>query len=101
MPLLNGTGNRLLTTDKVANDMLARWQNNLVLAKSIYRDLEGQFGEIGDTISVKLPNNVIVNSGSVATTTTPLNDKTVSLVVDTQKNIKFTPPPLTLTLCKH
>ena len=89
MPLLNGSGNKLLTTDKVANDMLARWQNNLVLAKSVYRDLEGQFGEIGDTISVKLPNNVIVNNGSVATNTTPLNDKTVSLVVDTQKNIKF------------
>ena len=89
MPLLNGTGNRLLTTDKVAKDMLARWKNNLVLAKSVYRDLEGQFGEIGDTISVKLPNNVIVNDGNVATTTTPLNDKTVSLVIDTQKNVKF------------
>jgi len=89
MLLHNGTANSLLTTDKVANDMLARWQNNLVLAKSINRDLEGQFGEIGDTISVKLPNNVIVNNGSTATTTTPLNDKSVSLVVDTQKNIKF------------
>ena len=89
MPLINGDGNRLLTTDKVAKDMLARWKNNLVLAKSVYRDLEGQFGEIGDTISVKLPNNVIVNNGNVATTTTPLNDKTVSLVIDTQLNVKF------------
>jgi len=89
MPLVNGSGNRLLTTDKVAKDMLARWKNNLVLTKSVYRDLEGQFGEIGDTISVKLPNNVIVNDGNVATTTTPLNDKTVSLVIDTQKNVKF------------
>ena len=90
MPLHNGTGNSLLTTDKVANDMLARWKNNLVLTKSVYRDLEQQFGEIGDTINVKLPNNVIVNDGNVATTTTPLNDKSVALVVDTQKNVKFT-----------
>lgn len=90
MPLHNGTGNSLLTTDKVANDMLARWKNNLVLTKSVYRDLEGQFGEIGDTINVKLPNNVIVNDGNVATTTTPLNDKSVALVIDTQKNVKFT-----------
>ena len=90
MPLHNGTGNSLLTTDKVANDMLARWKNNLVLTKSVYRDLEGQFGEIGDTINVKLPNNVIVNDGNVATTTTPLNDKSIALVIDTQKNVKFT-----------
>lgn len=90
MPLTQGTGNKLLTTDKVANDMLARWKNNLVLTKSVYRDLEGQFGEIGDTISVKLPNNVIVNDGATATKTTPLNDKSVSLVIDTQKNVKFT-----------
>ena len=48
MPLLNGSGNALLTTDKVANDMLARWKNNLVLSKAVYRDLEGQFGEIGE-----------------------------------------------------
>ena len=39
MPLLNGNGNSLLTTDKVANDLLARWKNNLVLTKSVYRDL--------------------------------------------------------------
>ena len=90
MPLHNGTGNSLLTTDKVANDLLARWKNNLVLTKSVYRDLEQQFGEIGDTINVKLPNNAIVNEGNVATVTTPLNDKSVALVVDTQKNIKFT-----------
>lgn len=89
MPLQNGSGNNLLTTDKVANNMLARWKNNLVLAGSVYRDLEGQFGEIGDTINVKLPNNVIVNDGNVATTTTPLNDKTVALKIDTQKNVKF------------
>lgn len=89
MPLLNGTGNTLLTTDKVANDMLARWKNNLVLTKSVYRDLEQQFGEIGDTINVKLPNNVIVNDGNVATTTTPLNDKSVALVINQQKNVKF------------
>ena len=90
MPLHQGTGNSLLTTDKVANDILARWKNNLVLAKSVYRDLEQQFGEIGDTINVKLPNNVIVNEGNVATTTTPLNDKSVALVVNRQQNIKFT-----------
>ena len=39
---------------------------------------------------MKLPNNVIVNDGNVATTTTPLNDKTVALVVNQQKNVKFT-----------
>ena len=89
MPLHNGSGNSLLTTDKVAKDLLARWKNNLVLASSVYRDLEGQFGEIGDTISVKLPNLAIINDGNVATTTTPLNDKSVPLVIDTQKNIKF------------
>jgi len=89
MPLLNGTANALLTTDKVANDMLARWKNNLVLTKSVYRDLESQFGEIGDTVNVKLPNNVIINSGNVATTTTPLNDKTVALTINKQKNVKF------------
>ena len=90
MPLHNGTGNSLLTTDKVANDLLSRWKNNLVLTKSVYRDLEQQFGEIGDTINVKLPNNAIVNEGNVATVTTPLNDRSVALVVNTQKNIKFT-----------
>jgi len=88
-PAISGNQNNLLNTSKVANDMLARWKNNLVLTKSVYRDLEGQFGEIGDTINVKLPNNVIVNDGNVATTTTPLNDKSVALVVDTQKNVKF------------
>ena len=89
MPLLNGDGNKLLTTDKVAKDLLARWKNNLVLTKGVYRHLEKQFGEIGDTISIKLPNNAIVNEGRVATVTTPLNDKTVSVVIDKQKNIKF------------
>jgi len=89
MPLKNGTGNKLLTTDKVAKDLLARWKNNLVLTKSVYRDLEGQFGDIGDTISVRLPNNVIINDGRVATTTTPMNDNTVSLTVNKQKNVKF------------
>ncbi len=90
MPLHNGSGNSLLTTDKVANDMLARWRNNLVLTGSVYRDLEQQFGEIGDSVNVKLPNRAIINDGNVATTTTPLNDKTVALVIDTQKNVKFT-----------
>lgn len=90
MPLHSGAGNSLLTTDKVANDMLSRWKNNLVLTKSVYRDLEQQFGQIGDTINVKLPNNVIVNDGNVATTTTPLNDKSVALVINQQKNVKFT-----------
>lgn len=89
MPLKNGTGNKLLTTDKVAKDMLARWKNNLVLTKSVYRDLENEYGEIGDTVNVRMPNNVIVNDGRVATTTTPMNDTTVPLVVDTQKNVKF------------
>ena len=90
MPALSGNGNRLLTTDLVAKDMLLRWKNNLVLTKSVYRDLEGQFGEIGDTINVRLPNNVIVNDGATATTTTPLNDKTIALTIDQQKNVKFT-----------
>jgi len=89
MPLLNGSGNKLLTTDKVAKNALTYWKNNLVLTKGVYRDLEGQFGEIGDTVNVRLPNNVIVNQGNVATTTTPLNDKTIALTVDTQLNVKF------------
>lgn len=90
MPAHSGSGNSLLTTSQIANDLLARWKNNLVLTKSVYRDLEGQFGDIGDTINVRLPNNVIVNDGNFATKTTPLNDKTAALVVDTQKNVKFT-----------
>lgn len=89
MPLLNGDGNKLLTTDKVAKDLLARWKNNLVLTKGVYRHLEKQFGEVGDTISIKLPNNAIVNDGRHATKTTPLNDNTVSLKIDKQRNIKF------------
>ena len=89
MPLLNGENNKLLTTDKIAKATLATWQINLVLAKSVYRNLEKEFGEIGDTVSVRLPNNAFVNEGAVATKTTPLNDNTVALKIDKQKNIKF------------
>jgi len=85
----NGEGNKLLNTSLVANDMLARFKNNLVLTKGVYRDLESQFGEIGDTITVKLPNHVIVNDGRISTKTTPMNDKGVSLVINQQKNVKF------------
>lgn len=58
MPQLNGEGNVLLTNDMIAQQALLLLKNALVAAPLVWRNLEQEFGNIGDTINVRLPPRV-------------------------------------------
>jgi len=58
MPQTNGEGNVILTPDDIAKEALVLLKNNLVFAPLVWRNLEREFGEKGQTINVRLPPRV-------------------------------------------
>lgn len=90
MPSVQGTDNRFLTDDVIAAEALRLLKNNLVAARHTHRDHEKRFGNIGDTISIKLPFRTKSESGRVLSSVSPMVDMNTSLVIDKQEHVGFT-----------
>lgn len=64
--------NSVLTIDTIATAAVAVLDNELVMAKQVYRGLESEFGdkingyEKGDTVSMRRPTDFTVRDGAVA-----------------------------------
>jgi ribosomal 50S subunit-recycling heat shock protein len=97
--------NRALTVDTIATAAVAILDNELVMAKQVYRGLESEFSgsvngfEKGDTVSMRRPTDFTVRDGAVSTNQDVTEGKT-SLTVDKQKGIDFgfTSKELTLSI---
>lgn len=95
--------NSLLTPSVIAPAALALLENNLVISKKVYRDLESEFGEtaIGDTISIRRPLSYTVRTGATASAQDSVVGKT-TLTIDQQAGVdmQFTSTELSLSMEK-
>lgn len=97
--------NSVLTIDTIATAAVAILDNELVMAKQVYRGLENEFGstvngfEKGDTVSMRRPTDFTVRDGAVSTNQDIVEGK-VALTVNKQKGIDFgfTSKELTLSI---
>ena len=97
--------NSVLTIDTIATAAVAILDNELVMAKQVYRGLESEFTgtingfEKGDTVSMRRPTDFTVRDGAVSVNQDIVEGK-VALTVDKQKGIDFgfTSKELTLSI---
>ena len=97
--------NTTLTADIIAKEALAILDNELVMAKKVYRGYEKEFGqtvsghEVGDTITIRRPTDFTVGDGRTVTNQDVVEGST-SITVDKQKHVgfKFTSADLTLDI---
>lgn len=97
--------NAVLTIDTIATAAVAILDNELTMAKQVYRGLESEFSgtingfEKGDTVSMRRPTDFTVRDGAVASNQDVTEGK-VALVVNKQKGIDFgfTSKELTLSI---
>lgn len=97
--------NTTLTADIVAKEAVAILDNELVMAKKVYRGHEEEFAkkvngyEVGDTISIRRPTDFTVRDGPVMAVQDVVEGK-IPLTVDKRKGIdfKFTSQELTLKI---
>ena len=83
---VQGTGNRLVTPDLIANEALFRLMDALVIPRLANRSFEKYFaGKIGNRITIKRPYKAKVTSGRVMGAVSPLIDLTLDVMVD-QRN---------------
>lgn len=86
--------NSVLTIDTIATAAVAILDNELVMAKQVYRGLESEFSdkvngyEKGDTISMRRPTDFTVRDGAVSSNQDVTEGK-VALTVNKQKGIDF------------
>lgn len=95
--------NSVLTIDVIAKEALMILDNELVMAKKVYRGLESEFGDAmngfqaGDTVSMKRPTDFTVRSGATASAQDVV-EGSVALTVDQQKGVDFAFTSKELTL---
>lgn len=95
--------NSILTIDVIAKEALRILDNELVMAKKVYRGLESEFGsamngfQAGDTVSMKRPTDFTVRDGATASAQDVV-EGSVSLSVDKQKGVDFAFTSKELTL---
>ena len=95
--------NTFITPTIFAKEATMILNNELVMAKKVYRGLESDFGnavngyEPGDTISMRRPTDFTVRDGATASNQDVTEGK-VALVVDKQKGVDFSFTSKELTL---
>ncbi len=86
--------NTTLNADIIAAEALRVLDNNLVMAKQVYRDFEGEFNKsvngykVGETVSIRKPTDFTVRDGA----TVDIQDVvegTTSISIDTQQGVDF------------
>ncbi len=86
--------NRQLTNALIAKECLAVLDNEMVMAKQVFRGYENEFSDNkngytpGDTISIKRPTDFTVRDGATASVQDASEGK-FSLTIDKQKGIDF------------
>lgn len=95
--------NSVITPTIFAKEATAILNNELVMAKQVYRGLESDFGnsingyEPGDTIKMRKPTDFTVRDGATASNQDVV-EGSVSLTVDKQKGVDFSFTSKELTL---
>ena len=95
--------NSVLTIDVIAKEAVTILDNELVMAKKVYRGLESEFGnamngyQAGATVSMRRPTDFTVRDGATATNQ-DITEGSVSITVDKQKGVDFGFTSLELTL---
>jgi hypothetical protein len=97
--------NRTLTADIIAAEAITILDNELVMAKQVFRGYEDDFGKrvngykVGETISIRKPTDFTVRDGAVMDVQDVTEGKT-TITVDKRKGIdfKFTSQDLTLNI---
>jgi hypothetical protein len=97
--------NTILNPSIIAQTAVRILENELVMGRNVYRGFEEEFDrringyEVGDTISIRKPQQFAVRSGAVATMQDVTEGK-LTLVVGTQKGVdfKFSSTELTLKI---
>lgn len=95
--------NAVLTIDIIAKEAIRILDNELVMAKQVYRGLESEFAdkvngyEVGDTVSIRRPTDFTVRDGATASAQDVTEGKT-TLTVDKQKGVDFSFTSKELTL---
>jgi len=97
--------NRTLTADIIAAEAITILDNELVMAKQVFRGYEDDFSKkvngykVGETISIRKPTDFVVRNGAVMDVQDVTEGKT-TITVDKRKGIdfKFTSQDLTLNI---
>lgn len=97
--------NSTLTADIIAKEALMHLDNNLVLAKQVFRGYENEFSkrvngyEVGETISIRRPTDFTVRTNATMSTQDVTEGK-VALTVDQRRGVdfEFTSQDLTLKI---
>jgi hypothetical protein len=97
--------NTTLTADIIAAEAITILDNELVMAKKVFRGYENEFDKkingykVGETISIRKPTDFTVRDGAVMATQDVVEGKT-TITVDKRKGIdfKFTSQDLTLNI---
>lgn len=97
--------NTTLTADIIAKEAVMILDNELVMAKKVFRGYEDEFAKnvngykVGDTISVRRPTDFTVRDGATMAVQDVVEGKT-TIVVDQRKGVdfKFTSQDLTLKI---
>ena len=97
--------NTTLTADIIAKEAVMILENDCVMGGLVHRGYEDEFSKsvngytVGETISIRRPNDFTVRTGSVAAIQDVTEGKT-SITVDTQIGVdfKFTSQDLTLQI---
>lgn len=88
------TTNVTLTADIIAKMAVAQVENNLVMAKKVYRGYEEEFSKningytVGETISVRRPMDFTVRDGNVANAQ-DITEGKFSMTINKEKGIDF------------
>ncbi|TGV26339.1 P22 phage major capsid protein family protein [Mesorhizobium sp. M4B.F.Ca.ET.143.01.1.1] len=97
--------NTTLTADIIAKEAVMILDNNLVMAKQVFRGYENEFDKkvngynVGDTISIRKPTDYTVRDGAVMAVQDAVEGKT-TIVVNQRKGVdfKFSSQDLTLKI---
>tara|TARA_R110002110_G_scaffold37601_4_gene124040 strand:- start:3603 stop:4820 length:1218 start_codon:yes stop_codon:yes gene_type:complete len=97
--------NTTLTADIIAKEAVRILDNEMVMAKKVFRGYENEFSkkvngyEVGETISVRKPTDFTVRDGAVMDTQDVVEGKT-TITVDKRKGVdfKFSSQDLTLKI---
>lgn len=97
--------NTVLTADIIAKEAIMILDNELVMAKKVFRGYEEDFGKkvngynVGETITIKKPTDFTVRNGAVMSAQT-VTEGSTTITVDKRKGIdfKFTSQELTMKI---
>src|SRR5574343_248487 len=95
--------NTTLTADIIASAAVAVLDNELVMARKVFRGYEEDFGkkvngyEVGETISIRKPADFTVRDGATASAENVTEGKT-TITVDKRKGVDFTFTSLEMSL---